>query len=365
MRLPRLEEILAAIPRTRVLVLGDFFLDQYWQVDPALAESSIETGLQANQITSARLNPGAAGTVANNLAALGVGEIIALGVIGEDGNGFELLRGLERIRVRTEQMVTSPSRFTPCYTKPMYQQKDGTSVEGERFDLKNRTLTPLESQEEVACRLAALIPCVDAVAVMDQVEEVECGTVTRFVRRELSNWACQSSDLFVLADSRYRIGEFENVAVKPNEYEARQALQTDPFQSPERVASALSALCNGPVIMTRGAQGILLYEKACCRSFPAPLLPGPLDIVGAGDSSSAAIVAARAAGASLAEAVQLAILVASVTVQKLGTTGTATPEEVLEIAHAHREHLRTWEEVDNQPCGASESRPDSHRRSKS
>ena len=55
---------------------------------------------------------------------------------------------------------------------------------------------------------------------------------------------------------------------------------------------------------------------------------GPIDIVGAGDSTSAAIACAIAAGASLPEAAAFGNLIASITIQQLGTTGTDSPEQV-------------------------------------
>ncbi|HEY2911009.1 MAG TPA: PfkB family carbohydrate kinase, partial [Gemmataceae bacterium] len=51
-------------------------------------------------------------------------------------------------------------------------------------------------------------------------------------------------------------------------------------------------------------------------------------IVGAGDATSAGIVCARASGASLAEAAAFGCLVASITIQQIGVTGTATPAQV-------------------------------------
>ena len=55
---------------------------------------------------------------------------------------------------------------------------------------------------------------------------------------------------------------------------------------------------------------------------------GPIDIVGAGDSTSAALVCAMAAGASVEAAAAFGNLVASITIQQLGSTGTATPAQV-------------------------------------
>ena len=93
MNASRLESILNKFPTLTLLVLGDFFLDRYWDIDASLAETSLETGLEVHQVTRVRCAPGAAGTVTSNLRSLGVG-VIALGVIGIDGEGFELKRAL-------------------------------------------------------------------------------------------------------------------------------------------------------------------------------------------------------------------------------------------------------------------------------
>ncbi|MEI8020593.1 MAG: hypothetical protein WCH39_20490 [Schlesneria sp.] len=75
MQIHRLNEILEQFPRHRIAVLGDFFLDKYLEVEPELAEPSLETGRVAHQVLSVRRYPGAAGTVVNNLAALGAGDL--------------------------------------------------------------------------------------------------------------------------------------------------------------------------------------------------------------------------------------------------------------------------------------------------
>ena len=63
----QLETILARWPRLRICVVGDLFLDKYLDIDTALAETSLETGLTAHQVTRVRCYPGAGGTVATNL----------------------------------------------------------------------------------------------------------------------------------------------------------------------------------------------------------------------------------------------------------------------------------------------------------
>ncbi len=77
-------------------MVGDFFLDRYLHIDPSRAEVSIETGLTVYNVVDVRPQPGAAGTIVNNLVALGIGEILAVGFCGDDGEGYELRRALAR-----------------------------------------------------------------------------------------------------------------------------------------------------------------------------------------------------------------------------------------------------------------------------
>src|SRR6516162_3301583 len=99
----KVEQILERIARLSVGVVGDLFLDRYLDLDAALTEPSLETGLDAYQVVRVRSCPGAAGTVINNLVALGVGTVRPVAVIGDDGEGYELLQALEALdRVRLD-----------------------------------------------------------------------------------------------------------------------------------------------------------------------------------------------------------------------------------------------------------------------
>ena len=97
-------------------------------------------------------------------------------------------------------------------------------------------------------------------------------------------------------------------------------------------AVELAQRIDRPVFCTNGEKGIFLAKPQAAADSPViiPAYPvtGPIDIVGAGDSTSAAIGCAVAAGASYEEAAAFGNLVASITIQQIGTTGTATPEQV-------------------------------------
>jgi hypothetical protein len=114
----RLHEITDRYRKLRVAVVGDFCLDRYLEIDPARIETSIETGLAVHNVMHVRAQPGAAGTILNNLVALGIGRISAVGFCGEDGEGYELLRALRAMPgVDLSHFVQTPLRrtFTYCF----------------------------------------------------------------------------------------------------------------------------------------------------------------------------------------------------------------------------------------------------------
>ena len=75
---------------------------------------------------------------------------------------------------------------------------------------------------------------------------------------------------------------------------------------------------------------MLVCDQDGWYEVPTICIPGPIDVVGAGDSVMASLTAALCAGASLREAALIGNVTASLTVQQIGMTGTATRDEVLE-----------------------------------
>ena len=318
----------------RIAVVGDFFLDKYLDIDGRRTEKSIETGLDAYQVTRVRSSPGAGGTVTSNLAALGVGRIFALTVIGVDGEGFELKRELSRRGIDLSYVIESPDRITPAYTKPMLGDAGPMVRELNRLDIKNRSPMPSMLVREISWRLDALMDQADAVVIADQVSEPECGVITLAIRERLAELAARVPEMPVLADSRKQIGMFRNVIAKPNLAECLRAAGLALEDSPKldhvcRAAKQLSARTARPVYCTLGQQGILYVDQAHSVHVRAYEVEGETDIVGAGDSSTAGIVCALCAGAQPAEAAALGNLVASITITQIGTTGCATPEQVV------------------------------------
>jgi sugar/nucleoside kinase (ribokinase family) len=150
--------------------------------------------------------------------------------------------------------------------------------------------------------------------------------ITDRVRLALSELARANSATIVLADSRERIGEFRDVMLKPNTREATRATGLTNLAAAGR---ELRRRTHRPVIVTHGDRGMYLFELEGEQHIPAIPVAGPIDVVGAGDSAMAGLVAALCAGGTLAESALVGNLVASLTIQQLGVTGTATRAQIL------------------------------------
>ena len=338
MNAERFSAIAGRYPRLRIGVVGDFFLDRYLHIDPLKEEVSIETGLPVHNVVEVRSQPGAAGTILNNLVALGVGEIHAVGFCGDDGEGYELKRALAALSgVSLEHFLTSPSRRTPVYGKPLIIAEGRPPRELNRLDTKNWTPTPDGLQRDLADRVLALAPKVDILLLLEQVELPETGVVTRAVA-EAAHAALRARDgLVVLADSRRGLRHFPPLAFKMNAAELARmdgGSATEPGRGTgtgevQARAAALAGRNGQPVFITMAERGIVgALPGRHPEHVPALPVRGPIDVVGAGDAVTANLAAALAAGADAREAMTLAMAAASLVIHQLGTTGTASIAQI-------------------------------------
>jgi bifunctional ADP-heptose synthase (sugar kinase/adenylyltransferase) len=330
----RLEELLAKFPTRRVAVIGDFFLDKYLEVDPRMAETSVETGKVANQVVEIRTSPGAAGTVVNNLRALEAGELHAFGATGDDGEAYDLRRGLLGKCCSIDGLIPIPYLLTPTYLKPRNVDDPSLAGEHERYDTKNRSPMLSGVGERVLNELDRVLPQIDALIIADQVEQTDCGVITAKVRSAIAERARRHPKVHFWADSRTHICEFRSVIIKPNQFEAVGHLNPRPgdmvpIHKLRDAIPHLRAAIGAPVCCTRGADGMIVSDPEV-TVISGVRLSGPIDPTGAGDSATAGAVLALASGATLPEAALIGCLVASITVQQLATTGTATPGQVVD-----------------------------------
>lgn len=328
----RLRRILNGITRTRVLVVGDFCLDIYWFVDSSRSEMSLETGLMTNPVSRQRYSPGGAGNVVNNLIAAGCRDVRALGVIGDDPWGREMLRQLAHAGVKTEDLLVQNERWdTPAYGKPHIGKQ-----ERRRFDFGDFNRLSSQTAETLLGRLRARVPEADAVIINQQVRQ---GIHTRGFRDGLVRLMREFPKTIFIADSRHFSESFAGALLKINDHEAARLCGM--VRAPEApvlraevhaAARELFARAGKPVFVTRGSRGIVVMDDRGLCEVPGVRIRGRTDTVGAGDSALAGIGLGLATGSDTVEAAQLGSLVAGVTIRKLNQTGTASAGEILALS---------------------------------
>jgi rfaE bifunctional protein kinase chain/domain len=316
-------EILRAFPGLKALVVGDICLDRWCRYEPSAAEPSRETGIPRTAVVATAVTPGAGGTVASNLAALGAGRVAVLGVVGHDGNASDLEQELRARGVQTDLLVWASGVQTFTYTKLINER---TGVEDlPRVDFINTRPLTEKVERQVLDRLWEAASAFDVIVVADQAETHSGGVVTEAVRQQVADLARRFPGKTFLADSRTRVEHFRGVPVKPNQDEAEAASRRLVGRVDHRL---LLERVSGPFLyVTHGPRGVLVVQPAGETWVPARPVDNPVDVCGAGDSFSAGAALALAVTRSPVAAARFGNLVASITITKPGT-GTASPDEL-------------------------------------
>ena len=318
-----LNELLDRISHLRAAVIGDHCLDVYWHADMRLSELSRETPHYPLPVVKERMYPGAAANQAACLAALEPGGVLSLGTLGHDWRGNVLSHQLDQLGINTRGLIIHPDTVTNAYIKPLRSGNSDVVYEDPRIDFENRAPLPPAAEAELTAALEAAAPGLDLLLVCDQ---LALGCITPGVRDHICRLGREG--LPVIVDSRSRISAFRHAILKPNEAEALRATgERDVL----RASRQLARLSGRPALVTLGEKGCIVSEGEAETAFSALSVPPPVDPVGAGDAFAAAFGLAYAAGADVALAVRFASSAAAITVKKIGCTGSASREEIMEI----------------------------------
>lgn len=327
----RLESLLAKFARIRIGLIGDICLDVYWLADMRKSELSRETPHYPLPIVSERMSPGAGGNVAANMAALRPGKLELISAVGPDWRGSELVRIFTGLGIDTAGIMIDPGMTTNAYIKPLRSGISSVVYEDPRLDFANHAPISETLENAIIERLDRSAASLDVLCVSDQ---MRFGLISERVRGHICRLAGQG--LRVVVDSRDHIRHFAGVILKPNEIEGARAVGIDPtslngLDDFADAAQKLSSQNNSEVVMTIGALGALYADRGAVIRIPAPAVEGPIDICGAGDSFLSGFGLALAAGADQAEAAHIGNLCSSITIRQIGTTGTASREQILAV----------------------------------
>ena len=322
-----LDLTLAPLSRLRAAVLGDFCLDAYWELETTKSEISLETGLPVRRVRSQKYSLGGAGNVVANLVALGLGQVEAIGVVGTDLFGAELLRLLRASGTAIcSQMIEDPRWQTMVYAKPWSGDQEESRVDFGAFNILSEN------------SIDALISALDKAAQRNDVvvlnQQISRGVSSHSVIERINQVMARYPKTLFLADARHRPDLYRGAVLKLNVQEAAHFLKEkieDPVNADKAKGFAIriSQRTGKPTFLTRGNRGVIVADGESVQQIPGIQVAEKIDPVGAGDTVVAALAAALGSGQSPTTAARLANLAASITVRKLRATGTAMQQEIL------------------------------------
>jgi len=312
--------------RPRLCVVGDLMVDRYVFGDAE--RISPEAPIQVLRADREESRLGGAGSVINNLVTLGA-RVAALGVVGRDAAGDQILSGLRASGAKIGGVLAVRGRPTTIKTRFVGRAQHRIPQQVLRVDWEDAAPLPGDVEDRLLGRFAKALRAADAVVVSDYNKGVLTPRVTQQIIR-----LARRSRLPVLIDpfkgrdySKYRGATL----LTPNRMEAELASGvrlTGPDAIRRAARRLLGDLRLDALIITLDKDGAYLAVKGKGGQM-VPTRPRLIyDVAGAGDMVIAVVALAVSAGVPLLEAVRLANVAGGLEVEKFGVQ-TVTREEII------------------------------------
>jgi D-glycero-beta-D-manno-heptose-7-phosphate kinase len=320
----RVLHLIQRMQNSRVAVLGDIMLDRYLIGDTE--RLSPEAPVPVVTVAERHAALGGAANVAANVVALGA-HCLLVGVVGDDVDGAAIRQELAVARLEDRFVLTIAGRPTTSKTRIIARGQQIVRIDDEVDTL-------LEGQDLSRLVAAARDALADADALL--LEDYNKGTLSPGLIASVMEIA-KRRGIPIVVDPKYRqFFEYGGATVfKPNRRELESALGAAvDLQNGNALPGVLSRLKVDNLLVTLGSEGMVLVTKDGALTQIPSIARQIYDVSGAGDTVTAWLGAALAAGASIREAAQVANYAAGVEVGKPGVA-TVSPDEVL-AAHEER-----------------------------
>jgi D-beta-D-heptose 7-phosphate kinase/D-beta-D-heptose 1-phosphate adenosyltransferase len=280
---------------------------------------SPEAPVPVVEVTSESVLLGGAGNVFLNLLSLGA-SVSLCGVVGDDAPGTALVDLLRASGASVDGVLAESGRPTTQKTRVIAHQQQVVRVDRER-----RAPLAAKTRDALIEAVEARLDHANCLVVSDYAKGVVSQDLMDRVRR-----AAAKRRVEILVDPKVsNMPCFSGVhVVTPNHLEASQASGVEIVDA-ETLARAGRALVDrlqgAAVLVTRGEQGMTLFERDGGVTHIPTVAKQVFDVTGAGDTVIATLAAARSVGAPLPDAARLANCAAGYVVGVVGTAA-VTPE---------------------------------------
>jgi D-beta-D-heptose 7-phosphate kinase/D-beta-D-heptose 1-phosphate adenosyltransferase len=316
----RLLHLVQRMRDSRVVIVGDIMLDRYLVGDTERLSPEAPVPVVTVRERTAKL--GGAANVAMNVAALGARSLL-VGVVGDDTDGATIRQELAVGRLDDRYVLSVAGRPTTSKTRIISRSQQIVRIDDEVETLLDGS--DLDKLVRVARDALS-----DADALL--LEDYNKGALPPKLIAAAMEIA-RRRGIPIVVDPKFRqFFEYAGATVfKPNRRELESALGAAvDLKNGNALPEVLARLKVDNLLVTLGAEGMVLVMKDGSLTHIPSIARSIYDVSGAGDTVTAWMGAALAAGASVREAAQLANYAAGVEVSKAGVA-TVSPEEVLAV----------------------------------
>ena len=319
MKLPlaKLNKVLDNFSNARVLVIGDIMVDEY--IWGRVSRISPEAPVPVVNVTRETLLLGGAANVVNNIRSLG-GNVTVAGVIGPDDMGRRVIHELRQVGIDTEGVIVEHERPTTVKTRIVAHSQQMV-----RYDRESKNPIAADSARKIISYLGSRLDEIDAVVVSDYSK----GVISEQLLKDIVKIA--KGKAIVVDPKTGNYPYYAGVtAITPNHLEAAEGAGIK-IETEKDVITAgqmlLKKLKCKSVLVTRGEEGMSLFEENGDVTHIPTVAKEVYDVTGAGDTVISAFTLALAAGSGFKEAAYLSNYAAGIVVGKVGTA-TVTADEL-------------------------------------
>ena len=327
----RIRGLLDNFTGKRIAVVGDLMVDSYYW--GTVSRVSPEAPVPVVDVVSESTRLGGAANVANNIQTLG-GIPILVGLIGDDHPGQMFLDLMKQQNLSDEGIVKDTSRPTTIKTRVIAHSQHVV-----RIDNESKIDCPDQLRHRIIDAVKYKIHEIDGIIL----EDYNKGVLTKDTITEIVAVARKYGKIVAVDPKVNNFFEYKNVTVfKPNKREAEEAIGTrirtdaDVQRAGEKLLATLQA---DNVLLTRGEEGMTLFEKSGGISHVPTLATNVQDVSGAGDTVISTLTMSLVGGATIHEAASLANCAASVVVGAVGIVPIQA-NELIETALSLTNHQR-------------------------
>jgi len=327
-----IKRTLEQFPTKKVMVLGDFYLDEY--IHCKAEHFSPEAPVPRAVVNNVEHVPGCAGNIAVALKSLGA-QVMAAGSIGFDEKGNILKNKLLEKGVITSGLFSDQERVTGVFSRILLESSGDYKQHHIRFDFENKKAITPTIQEKIKLYLEENLPNLDLLFIADYDENAGTGLITENFLNQIIPLV-KKQGLPIAGISRLNIKQFADVDILICNRKELSAGASLPINNEETLTLAIEKLREqtkaNTILITLGKEGLIISRRGSpLQKYPS-YVKRVVDVCGAGDALSSAYALCAITNCPEQEQGLIASHAAAVAISKPGTAPAYAHEIIESIA---------------------------------